>query len=148
MHSLYCAIFLCRAISFTQYGKYIICLISFSKVLDILPAFSFARAIGNRWSIFLGINTLGHIRSKTLRCEILAMRATGTQSKGCHKVTYEDVLFFSFFFFFLHLCHQKYFVLLSLSSFAFGLDLLLNFTTFSNRLVWSSSASSMLILSE
>ena len=34
-------------ISFSQYKEYIICLISFSKFSDVLPAFSCARAIGN-----------------------------------------------------------------------------------------------------
>ena len=34
-------------ISFCRYKEYIICLISFSKFSDVLPAFSCTRAIGN-----------------------------------------------------------------------------------------------------
>ena len=34
-------------ISFAQYQEYMICLISFSKFSDLLPAFTYARAIGN-----------------------------------------------------------------------------------------------------
>ena len=35
-----------------------ICLTLFSKFLDIVPAFSCASAIGNLWSICLGVNIL------------------------------------------------------------------------------------------
>ena len=45
-------------ISFAQYKEYIICLISFSKFSDVLPAFTCARAIGNLWSICLEVNIL------------------------------------------------------------------------------------------
>ena len=34
-------------ISFARCKKYMICLISFSKLSDVLPAFTWARAIGN-----------------------------------------------------------------------------------------------------
>ena len=34
-------------ISFARYREYIICLISFSKFSDILPAFTCASAVGN-----------------------------------------------------------------------------------------------------
>ena len=40
------------------YRKYVIFLISFSKFSDVLPAFNFASAIGNLWSIYLGVNIL------------------------------------------------------------------------------------------
>ena len=43
-------------ISFAQYKEYVICLISFSKFSDVLLAFTCARAIGNVWSICLGVN--------------------------------------------------------------------------------------------
>ena len=43
-------------ISFAWYKKYMICLISFSKFSDVLLAFTFARAIGNLWSICLEVN--------------------------------------------------------------------------------------------
>ena len=33
------------------------CMVSFSKFSDVLSAFTCARAIGNVWSIFLGVNT-------------------------------------------------------------------------------------------
>ena len=45
-------------ISFAQFKEYMICLISFSKFSDVLPAFACARAIGNLGSICLGVNTL------------------------------------------------------------------------------------------
>ena len=34
-------------ISFSRYKEYMICLISFNKSSDLLPAFTYARAIGN-----------------------------------------------------------------------------------------------------
>ena len=45
-------------ISFVRYRKYIIFLISFSKFLDVWPAFTCASAIGNLWRICLGANIL------------------------------------------------------------------------------------------
>ena len=45
-------------ISFAQYKEYTICLISLSKFSDVLLAFTCARAIGNLWSISLGVNIL------------------------------------------------------------------------------------------
>ena len=44
--------------SFLWYREYIICLISFSRFSNILPAFTCASAIGNLWSICLGGNIL------------------------------------------------------------------------------------------
>ena len=44
--------------SFSLYKKYMICLISIHKFSDVLPAFTCAWAIGNLWSIFLGLNIL------------------------------------------------------------------------------------------
>ena len=38
-------------ISFAWYKKYMICLISFSKFSDVLPAFTCPKAIGNLWGI-------------------------------------------------------------------------------------------------
>ena len=46
------------AVSFAKYKEYMICLISFSKFSDVLPAFTCARAIGNLWTICLGVNIL------------------------------------------------------------------------------------------
>ena len=34
-------------IHFVRYKEYMICLISFNKFSDVLPAFTFGRAIGN-----------------------------------------------------------------------------------------------------
>ena len=34
-------------ISFAQYKEYMVCLISFTKLSDVLPAFTCASAIGN-----------------------------------------------------------------------------------------------------
>ena len=45
---LLCTFYLC---SLARYKKYMICLISFSKLPDILPVFHFAGAIGNLYSI-------------------------------------------------------------------------------------------------
>ena len=43
-------------ISFARYKGCVICLISFSKFSDVLPAFTCARAIVYFWSICLGVN--------------------------------------------------------------------------------------------
>ena len=43
--------------SFSRYKKYMICPILFNKFSDILPAFTCASAIGNLWSICLGVKT-------------------------------------------------------------------------------------------
>ena len=53
-----------------------ICLVSFSKFLEVLPAFTYARANGNLWNICLGVNIFNRVLSKTL--------ATRAKSKG-HK---------------------------------------------------------------
>ena len=45
-------------ISFARYREYIICMSSFSKFPDVLPAFSYASAIDNLWSICLDVNIL------------------------------------------------------------------------------------------
>ena len=45
-------------ISLAQCKKYMIWQISFSMFSDVLPAFTSARAIGNLWSICLGVNIL------------------------------------------------------------------------------------------
>ena len=52
--------------SFSEYKKYMICLISFSKFSDVLPIFICARAIGNLWSISQGVSVLRLEWSKTL----------------------------------------------------------------------------------
>ena len=44
-------------ISFSRYKECIICLISFSKFSDELPAFTCARAINNFWSISSGLDS-------------------------------------------------------------------------------------------
>ena len=51
-------LYILLVISFARYKKYMICLISFSKFSDVLAAFASARAIGNLWSICLGVNIL------------------------------------------------------------------------------------------
>ena len=45
-------------ISFARYKEYIICMISFGKFSDVLPALTCAKAIGNLWSTCLGVNIL------------------------------------------------------------------------------------------
>ena len=52
-------------ISFAQYKAYI-CLISFSKVSDVLPALTCERAIGNLWDICLIVDILRLEWSETL----------------------------------------------------------------------------------
>ena len=46
-------------IHFVRYKEYMIYPISFTKFLDVLPAFNWVSAIGNIWSICLGLNILG-----------------------------------------------------------------------------------------
>ena len=53
-------------ISFARYKEYIFHLILFSKYSDILHVFTCARAIGNLWSICLGLNILRFEWSETL----------------------------------------------------------------------------------
>ena len=43
-------------IPLAQFKEYMICLISFSKFSDALPAFTRGRAIGYIWIICLGVN--------------------------------------------------------------------------------------------
>ena len=43
------------ATSFALYKEYNTCRISFSKFLDVLPAFTCARAVGILWSIYLSV---------------------------------------------------------------------------------------------
>ena len=45
-------------ICFDWYKESTICLISFNKLSELLPAFTCARATGNLWSICLGVNIL------------------------------------------------------------------------------------------
>ena len=52
-------------ISFGRYKEYIICLISFSKFLDVLHGFTCERAIDNLWSICSGLNILRFEWSET-----------------------------------------------------------------------------------
>ena len=59
------------AISFAQHKEYIICLISFSNFSGVLPAFTWANAIGNLWSICLGVNILSCLWLKTLSKRLL-----------------------------------------------------------------------------
>ena len=66
-------------ISFALYKEYMICLFSFSKFLDVLRIFTCARAIGNLWSICLGVNILCCVNSKTLRLETLATPANSEE---------------------------------------------------------------------
>ena len=40
------------------YKDYTICIISFNKLSELLPAFTCASAIGNLWSIYLGVSIL------------------------------------------------------------------------------------------
>ena len=52
--------------SFSRYKRYMICLISFTKFSDVLPAFTCGSAISNLGSISLGVNILITLRSETV----------------------------------------------------------------------------------
>ena len=92
LKSLHCYI-LFLAISFAWYKEYIICLISFSKFSDVLPAFTCANASSNLWSICLGVNILSSLHLKALQLEPLAVQA---KSEGI----FPRILTFFFFFWF------------------------------------------------
>ena len=49
-------LYLFLVISFSRYKEYVIWRISFYKFSDVLPAFTCANALGNLWSICLGVN--------------------------------------------------------------------------------------------
>ena len=66
MNLLYCDI-LFLVIYFARYREHIIWRISFSRFSDVLPPFTWARAIGNLWSICLGVNILIHV-AKSEKC--------------------------------------------------------------------------------
>ena len=51
-------LYTCLGISFVRCKEYMICLTSFSKFLDVLPAFTCTIAIGILWSICLGVKIL------------------------------------------------------------------------------------------
>ena len=60
LNSLYC--YRCfLVISFDWYKEYMICLILFSKFSDVLLPITWTRAIGNLWSICLGVNILNRV---------------------------------------------------------------------------------------
>ena len=67
---------------FSRYKEYIICLFLFSKFSDVLPAFTYARAIGKFWSICLGVNILNCVRSKTLWSKTLVTQAKRAKLDG------------------------------------------------------------------
>ena len=48
-------------ISFDWHEEQTICLISFNKLSDLLPAFTCIRAIGNLWNNCLGVNILSPV---------------------------------------------------------------------------------------
>ena len=66
---------------FCSIQKIIICLITFSKFSDVLPAFTGASAIGNLSRICLGVNILSSVRLKNLRSETLVTRVTRAKSE-------------------------------------------------------------------
>ena len=73
--------------SFDWYNEWTICLILFNKLFQLLPAFTYARAIGNLWSICLGVSTLSLEWSKFEKSvpiffigNILLSKASGTLS--------------------------------------------------------------------
>ena len=61
MNSLYYCIYTFFIISFAQYREYIICLVSFSRSSDVLPAFIYENDIGKFWSICLGVDIFSRV---------------------------------------------------------------------------------------
>ena len=59
-------------ICFAWHKECIIRLISFSKFSDVLPTFTCAKAIGNLWSICVGLNSLSCLWSDTVESKTLA----------------------------------------------------------------------------
>ena len=107
-------------IFFAWYKEYIICLISFSKFAYVLRASTWASAIGNLWSICLGVNVLSYVpKSKGQNLLILL--------KIFHYWKNPELIPD------LHKEHLHYFFFLVF--FSFGLVLLLNCTIFSKRLL-------------
>ena len=91
-------------ISFARYKKYMICLISFSKLSDVLPVFTCARAIGNLSSICLGVSILKLEWSENLYLyfccgNILLSKALRTLSLSSKNITYvfKNIFFLLFF---------------------------------------------------
>ena len=109
--------------------EYTICLISFNKYSDVLSAFICARAIGNLWSNYLGVNILNPLSFVSFVGNIPLLKALRI-NRWPSWAAYALLEIFLFLF---------------LSSTFFGLDLLLKFSKPSNKLLWSISASSILI---
>ena len=126
-------------ISFARYKEYMIGLISFSKFSDVLPAFTFARAIGYLWSISLEFNILRLKWSETLSEKPVssifigntllpkALRTLSLPSKRLYKAQRT-----SFFFCFL--------------SVFFSFTYFLKFIISTNKSLWSLSASFRVII--
>ena len=119
-------------ISSTRYKEYIICWNSFIKFSDVLYC---ASVIGNLWSICLGAHILNCVRLKTLRSERLATGTTQAESKGRKadilELPFPCVSYIGNIHFWMHQelildLHREHFRFLSLPSFVFGLDLLIN----------------------
>ena len=78
-------ILLCNflVISFAQYREFIIYIISFGKFSDVLPAVTFAWAIVNLWSFYLGVNILRLEWSETLATRAMQAKFEGIPSTFC-----------------------------------------------------------------
>ena len=101
-------------ISFARYKKYMICLISFSKLSDVLPIFTCARTIGNFSSIYLGVSILKLEWSENLYLyfccgNILLLRTLSLSSKNITYV-FKNIFFLLFFLciFFGFTCFLKF----------------------------------------
>ena len=120
-------------IYFAWYKEYMIRLISFSKLSDVLTALTWTRAIANIWSICLGVSIFTPF--PCVACCFYWKYSTSESIKSLFSTYIGPTVTLS-----------KVFRFLSLPSFVFSVDLLLNFIIFSNRLVLSISASSILII--
>ena len=125
-------------ISFAQYKEYMICLISVSKFLDVLAAFTCARANGNIWCNCLGLNIFK-------RASMSGGRLFACVSFYWKYSISESIK--NYFSTFIKSIYTFISIFLFLPSALFGLNLSLKSIIFSNKLVWSISVLFILILS-
>ena len=106
-------------ISFAQYKEYMICLILYSKFSDVLFAFTCTRAIGNLWSTCLVVNMLRLEWLETLSQKLVPLIFIGNilLSKPSRTLSFPSEMYMT-----------------------------LKFIIWTNKLLWSVSASCKVIL--
>ena len=99
--------------SFDWYNEWTICLILFNKLFQLLPAFTYARAIGNLWSICLGVSILSLEWSKFEKTctyifywKYFTFKSIGNSFSTIKKYikAFKDIFFLLFFFLLLWFC--------------------------------------------